>query len=124
MIGVIVFDLFHYSSMYGIVEINSINSLLMVPFILLVCWLGMKICEEKQIQAIENSFKNQLSDREKQVLDLISSGRKNREIAELLFVDISTVKTHVNNIYKKTGLKNRNELKYYGVEVLENRKKH
>ncbi len=40
-LGVLVFNVFHYSSSYGIVEINSFNSLLLVPFIVLVCWLGM-----------------------------------------------------------------------------------
>jgi DNA-binding NarL/FixJ family response regulator len=49
-------------------------------------------------------------DRENKVIELISKGKKNQEIAEELYNAISTIKTHVNNIYKKTDVKNRKEL--------------
>ncbi|MBK8901191.1 MAG: tetratricopeptide repeat protein [Anaerolineaceae bacterium] len=48
-----------------------------------------------------------LSDRELEVLQLIAAGLKNREIAEELFVALSTVKTHVNNLYGKLGVSSR-----------------
>ena len=41
---------------------------------------------------------------------LLNEGLGNREIAEKLFVSIATVKTHVHNIYEKTGVKGRYEL--------------
>ncbi|MGH3087990.1 MAG: LuxR C-terminal-related transcriptional regulator [Rubrobacteraceae bacterium] len=50
-----------------------------------------------------------LSEREMEVLVLLSSGRTNAEIARDLFVAVGTVKAHVNNIYRKLGAKNRAE---------------
>lgn len=117
-IGVLMFNVFHFSTNYGIVEINNINSLLLVPFIILVCWLGMTLGSNKKINELELAFENKLSDREKEVFELMLTGKKNKEIATELFVDISTVKTHINNIYKKTGVKNRKELTFLGREVL------
>lgn len=34
----------------------------------------------------------------------------NKELAESHHISLSTVKTHLNNIYRKTGLENRKEL--------------
>jgi DNA-binding NarL/FixJ family response regulator len=48
-----------------------------------------------------------LTIQERKVLELIMEGRRNKEIAAVLYVDLSTVKTHINNIYKKIGVSNR-----------------
>ena len=50
-----------------------------------------------------------LSERELEVLALLASGRTNSEIAGALFVSTGTVKSHVNNIYRKLGARNRAE---------------
>lgn len=50
-----------------------------------------------------------LSEREVEVLTLLASGRTNAEIARDLFVAVGTVKSHVNNIYRKLGAANRAE---------------
>ena len=51
----------------------------------------------------------ELSEREIEVLKLISQGFKNAEIAEKLFVSQNTIKTHIKNIYVKLDVKNRVE---------------
>jgi len=38
---------------------------------------------------------------------LINEGKSNKEIAALHFVEVSTVKTHINNLYNKLGVSNR-----------------
>lgn len=48
-----------------------------------------------------------LSERELDVMALIAAGLKNREIAEELFIALSTVKSHIKNIYGKLGVSNR-----------------
>jgi predicted ATPase/DNA-binding CsgD family transcriptional regulator len=48
-----------------------------------------------------------LSERELEVLQLIAGGATNPEIAAALTVALSTVKTHVNNIYGKLGVSHR-----------------
>jgi DNA-binding CsgD family transcriptional regulator len=50
-----------------------------------------------------------LSEREVEVLALLASGRTNSEIARDLFVSAGTVKSHVNNIYRKLEVRNRAE---------------
>ncbi|MCK5906470.1 MAG: tetratricopeptide repeat protein [Flavobacteriales bacterium] len=50
-----------------------------------------------------------LSAREEEVLSLIALGLKNQEIADKMFVSISTVKTHTKNIYEKLEVRNRIE---------------
>ncbi len=50
-----------------------------------------------------------LSEREKDVLQMIAAGYKNSEIADKLFVSQNTVKTHIKNIYIKLDVKNRIE---------------
>jgi LuxR family maltose regulon positive regulatory protein len=42
-----------------------------------------------------------LSERELEVLQLIAAGKSNRRIASELFVGVGTVKTHLNNLYRK-----------------------
>ncbi|KAA3653570.1 MAG: hypothetical protein DWQ04_35145 [Chloroflexi bacterium] len=48
-----------------------------------------------------------LSNRELEVLRLIATGATNREIAGQLVVAVSTIKTHINNIYGKLGVTRR-----------------
>jgi len=50
-----------------------------------------------------------LTERELEVLQLIAAGLSNREIAEALFIAISTVKTHINNIYGKLDVSSRTQ---------------
>jgi DNA-binding CsgD family transcriptional regulator len=58
----------------------------------------------------DDRFKEfELSDREIEVLLLISQGYKNAEIAEKIFVSLNTVKSHIKNIYVKLDVKNRVE---------------
>ena len=50
-----------------------------------------------------------LSERELEVLRLVSRGLSNRQIAEALFVTLGTVKKHLNNIFGKLQVKNRTQ---------------
>lgn len=51
-----------------------------------------------------------MSEREMEIINLILSGKSNKEIEEALFISIKTVKSHIYNIYKKAGVKSRYEL--------------
>jgi DNA-binding NarL/FixJ family response regulator len=50
-----------------------------------------------------------LSRREFEVIALISESMTNEEIAQKLFLSAKTVKTHIRNIFEKTGVRNRVE---------------
>jgi DNA-binding NarL/FixJ family response regulator len=54
-----------------------------------------------------------LTAREADVVRLIALGRSNTEIAEELVVSLSTVKTHINHVFAKTGLRDRAQLVGY-----------
>lgn len=48
-----------------------------------------------------------LTNREYEILQLITKGFSNADIADKLFVSISTIKTHTSNLYAKMGVKQR-----------------
>lgn len=52
----------------------------------------------------------QLTTREIEILELLSSGLKNATVAEKLFISPATVKKHIENIYRKLQLNSRVEL--------------
>ena len=55
----------------------------------------------------------ELSQREMDIVALILSGKSNKEVALTLSIELSTVKTHVNNIYAKLEVNNRKDLDRY-----------
>lgn len=56
-----------------------------------------------------------LTERERQVLELIADGRSNREIARALVLSEKTVKTHVSNILMKLDLADRTQAALWAV---------
>jgi LuxR family maltose regulon positive regulatory protein len=63
--------------------------------------------EDEEKEDMPSVLIEPLSDREREVLQLIVAGLTNREIAERLYIAVSTVKSHVNNIYGKMNVSNR-----------------
>ena len=61
-----------------------------------------------QLERILDSYA--LSSREKEILELMLDGRSNKEIKELLFISIHTVRNHIYNIYRKLGVRSRGQL--------------
>ncbi|MEU4654788.1 response regulator transcription factor [Streptomyces sp. NPDC023723] len=58
-----------------------------------------------------------MSEREREVLALIGSGRDNTEIADLLWVSVNTVRSHVQRLMRKLGLRNRLCLVIFALEL-------
>jgi len=56
----------------------------------------------------ENEIEH-LTDREKEILNLIAKGLRNKEISEKLFISEGTVKVHINNILRKLGVSDRTQ---------------
>jgi DNA-binding NarL/FixJ family response regulator len=69
---------------------------------------------EVRRRGAEDSY-DLLSTREKEILQVLASGKSNREIADLLCISVSTVETHRNNIFQKLHLHNLAELILYAV---------
>lgn len=71
-------------------------------------WL-MGVEEEDGNQLKTASDENSLTSRERDILDLVHRGHTNPEIATELSVSLSTVKTHVGHILRKTGRNSRRD---------------
>jgi DNA-binding NarL/FixJ family response regulator len=59
---------------------------------------------------------DQLTDREREVLQFIARGYTYRETGEALFISVKTVETHVSSVLRKLQLSNRSELTRWAVE--------
>jgi DNA-binding NarL/FixJ family response regulator len=59
---------------------------------------------------------DELTPREVEVLKLIAAGLSNREIADALVLSSATVKTHVNRIFYKTGVRDRAQAVRYAYQ--------
>jgi predicted ATPase/DNA-binding CsgD family transcriptional regulator len=86
--------------------------------------LGMCSLEERVVALLEPArshptktrlYPSGLTSREVEVLRLIATGKSNRDIADTLYISLSTVATHVRNILTKTGTANRTEAAAYAL---------
>jgi len=67
------------------------------------------LAQEAEVPGADEPLAEPLSERELEILALIAAGDSNREIASRLFVSASTVKTHINNLYRKLGARSRTQ---------------
>ena len=65
---------------------------------------------------VGKSEKIVLSNREKEILQLIANGNTSKDISETLFIAKTTVDTHRKNMIRKLNLKNGNELVKYAID--------
>ena len=66
---------------------------------------------------IGKSDKIILSNREKEILNLIANGKTSKEISEILFIAKTTVDTHRKNMIRKLDLSSGNELVKYAIDM-------
>jgi len=57
-----------------------------------------------------------LSERESEILALITQGKSNAEIAQLVFLSINSIKTYIRSAYRKIGARSRVEAVLWGIE--------
>ena len=61
------------------------------------------------------SFRDRVTSREREIIQLLCEGKKNKEIASLLSISIKTVETHRSNVMRKLEVHNTSELVRYAV---------
>lgn len=59
---------------------------------------------------------DELSAREKEILQLVATGATNRQIASELTISVNTVKTHLRNVFTKLSVESRTEAALWAVE--------
>ncbi len=67
-----------------------------------------------RVKGEKNGYER-LTDKEREILQLVAEGRTNREIADRLFISVKTVLRHRTNIMDKLGFHNRTELIKYAI---------
>lgn len=91
--------------------------ILAVMFTILGVWVGLKLTRKKTIVITNPNFQFDetrlerfgISKREYEVLELMSKGLSNQEIADKLFVSLNTIKTHSSNLFLKLDAKRRTQ---------------
>ncbi|MFJ8450891.1 response regulator [Aerococcus viridans] len=69
-----------------------------------------------EVEANRHHLHDDLTTREREVLQLIAAGKSNQEIADELFITLKTVKTHVSNILSKLGVEDRTQATIYAFQ--------
>ena len=103
---------------------HSFIALIITVSIVLIAIIWIKIEKNKTNNLISSIKQNtsinesqkqnppdELSARQKEVLDLIIAGKSNKEIMNELSIEQSTLKTHINKIYKTLGIDSRKQVK-------------
>mgnify|MGYP000845931139 FL=1 len=57
-----------------------------------------------EYQKVCQHYRRTLTDRENEIMELVSRGLNNEEIGAKLCISVNTVRTHIKNIYQKYGL--------------------
>lgn len=96
------------SDNYGLKWIYLLFTILSISLIFNVILLN-RILKKKKSKTQE--LKARLSKQEQVVLEQLLQDKTNKDIAESLFLSVSTVKTHINNIYKKLNVQSRDAAK-------------
>ncbi|NAY92620.1 winged helix-turn-helix transcriptional regulator [Muricauda sp. JGD-17] len=99
--------------MSGDISIEIIIAIIAITFFFIGAYLKAKTTKKEVDNPNQVDYKKieelGISKREYEVLVQISKGLSNQEIAEILFVSESTVKTHVSNLLIKLNAKRRTQ---------------
>ena len=94
-----------------------------ILLLLLLLFVNSVKKKNRRQQAKNGSHKllyDKLTNKEMEILKLIAESKSNKEIASELFIELSTVKTHLNSIYKQLKVQNRKEAGNFYKEMNEN----
>ncbi|HMB63466.1 MAG TPA: response regulator transcription factor [Eudoraea sp.] len=107
----LLFQISSYTIIKGNLTVEIVIALVAVIFFVIGIYLNKKSLQKSPAQPpgtdLAKIEKLGLTDREYEVLQEISMGLSNREIADKLFISESTIKTHVSNLLVKLDAKRR-----------------
>jgi len=79
-------------------------------------WMPPTIREELTAR-LHEPVPETLTPREREIVRLVALGLRNAEVAQRLSISEVTVKTHLNNVFQKLGLRDRVELARYAIRI-------
>lgn len=104
----IVLQIIHYKTLVRDMEVEVYGGIVGILFLFFGIWLGTNTFRKKSLDKYDRE-KLGLSKRELEVLELLSQGLSNQEVADKLFVSLNTAKTHISSIYTKLNVKRRTQ---------------
>lgn len=106
-------------------KVEIYAGIIAIIFLLIGIWVANKVTKpkvetvvvEKEVKIFQDNFTMnteaietlKISSRELEVLQLMSKGLSNQEIADALFVSLHTIKTHNANLFEKLDVKRRTQ---------------
>ena len=109
----ILFQISKYSIFFGDINSEIIIAIIAVVFFIIGVFINKRSQQKKNLINYSINYLKikalDISDREYEVLQAISDGLSNKEIADKLFVTESTIKTHVSNLLLKLNAKRRTQ---------------
>ncbi|MEQ8471172.1 MAG: response regulator transcription factor [Marinoscillum sp.] len=101
----------HYKAMIRDLRIELFGVAVAIIFLGVGMFVGIQIINKTNARRVnkERASRSNLSDRELEVLVLLSEGLSNQEIADRLFVSLNTTKTHLSNLYQKLNVTRRTQ---------------
>lgn len=93
-----------FSDLYKVIKLVIKGGIWLDPRIVQI---AIKVFKQQQNQPQEKNLELNLTDREKEVLKLLSEGLSNTQIAEKLVISSHTAKVHVSNILNKLAVTDR-----------------
>lgn len=84
--------------------------------------IGARVLDDVRVDEVRTQLRDagvatmtpvvvRLTDREREIAQLVASGLTNAKIADALFLSVRTIESHVNKILRKTGLRTRQDIK-------------
>ena len=89
------------------------KTILLAALLLLSLFANFILIRSKREKKSNVDYKTVLSPQEQKVFKLMHEKHTNKEIGEQLFISLSTVKTHINNIYSKLSISSRKDIHHY-----------
>ena len=96
--------------------VNSVPFIFIISISILIYHIFYRFYFSSPISQTEKTLKEEfikdfsITKREQEIILALLDGKSNKELAETLFVSEKTIETHLANIYRKVGVKNRLEL--------------
>ncbi len=102
-----------YTLLAGDTSIEFVITIIAIIFFIIGIYMNKKSLHKLEKASLQIDHKKikelEITNREYEVLQAISEGLSNREIAEKLFLSESTIKTHVSNLLVKLNAKRRTQ---------------